>query len=172
MKKPITTVTELSHVSCSACGGLISKNHFSSHKRHCLKSKSIYTNETQNSINSSFLLPKYDNKYNILKETIFSNMNKDEIAFVAQSDPLILEFGRRFLNGHLHDNQKNYVSCKMRTLATILVRLKKADPSNIKGMEDCVNPKNFDLLCEITKKWCGYDEQKGICKTGSVPTRL
>lgn len=98
-------------------------------------------------------------------------MNKDEIGFVAQPDPIILEFGRRFLNVHRHDNQKNYVSSKMRTLATLLVRLIKADPSNIKVMEDCVNPKNFDLLCE-KKKWCGFDERKGICKTGSIPTRI
>lgn len=100
-----------------------------------------------------------------------NSMNKDEIGSLAQTDPLIMEFGRRFFNRHRNDNQKNYVSSKMRTLATLLIALRMADPDKIKTMKDCVNPQNFDL-CQEVKKWSKYDEKTGMCLNGSVPTRL
>lgn len=44
-------------------------------------------------------------------------MKKDQISALAQTDTLILEYGKRFLKGHMQMKSRNYVSCKIRTLA-------------------------------------------------------
>lgn len=54
----------------------------------------------------------------------------------------------------------------------LLLRLKKADPVKITSMEDCINPKNVDLMCNKVKEWSRFDDKKGTCLNGSVPTRL
>lgn len=112
MKASKTDVSEQSHLVFTSCGGLFSKHHFSSHKNYCIKTESWITKEPPTEIKSSFLHQKIDDKYNLLKDIIFTYMNKDEIGFLAQTDPLILEYGRRFLNGHRHDNQKNMFRLK------------------------------------------------------------
>lgn len=173
VKKCKEELSALSHVVCSFCGGLISKKYFSGHKRTCEKRQSLFKDGEFFKIpTSSLLCPKLDNKYKILKEKVFSKMSKDEIGLIAQTDPLILEFGRRFLKGHMADKQRNYVSNKMRTLADLVVRLKKVDPILIKTLSDCVNPQNFDVLCDVVRKWSVYNEQSGVCSKGSVPRRL
>src|SRR5436190_412258 len=165
--------TESSHVVCSICGGLISKRYFSSHSHTCKRRQITFENvtETKKPV-ASLLRPKLSYKYKALEQKIFPRMNKDSISLIAQSDPLILEFGRRFLNSHMAINQKNYVSNKMRSLADLLIRFKNTDPVNIKSMADCVDPTNFDGLCNIIKHWSVYNEDSGMCAVGSVPRRL
>ena len=88
---------------------------------------------------------------------------------------MVLEFGRRFLKGNMADKQRNYVFNEMRTLADLVVRLKKVDPIHIKTLSDCVNPENLDVLCDIVRKCLynvDYNEQSGVCSKESVPRRL
>lgn len=54
-------------------------------------------------------------------------MNKDKLYMVIIKDPVILEFGRRFLKGHMDLKQKNYVGSKMRSLADLFLRMSALD---------------------------------------------
>jgi len=173
VKRGKQNVSLSSHVVCSVCGALITKRYFDSHSKTCKRRQIEFNNADEIETSTSvFLRPKLTEKYKCLEELVFQKMVKDNISFLAQSDPLIVEFGRRFLNSHMAVNQRNYVSNKMRTLADLLIRFKKADPVNIKSMADCVDPTNFDGLCKVIKHWSEYNSVSGVCAVGSVPRRI
>lgn len=172
VKKSKSEPTSLTHVVCSVCGGLLSKKHFSNHKLTCQNRKKIFNNGDPVVIPSAKIMgPPLERKFHILQTKILDFMNKDEVRITIQNDPLILEYGRRFLKGHMATHQRHYVAMKMRTLADLLLRMKKID-GNIKDLKDCLHPTNFNNLCEVIKQWSSYDEETGICKIGSIPRRL
>lgn len=84
----------------------------------------------------------------------------------------MLEFGRRFLKGHMDLEQKNYVGSKMRSVADIYLRMNSIDNSILSLHYDCLQPKNFNTLCQAVQQWSGYNEESGSCQIGSVPRRI
>lgn len=169
------STTSISHVICNDCGALLTKKNFSCHQSACRSRRSLLGMENSNKNPSSSIFCKAsvsDSKYKVLFESVINKMNKDEVCLVAQSDPLILEFGRRFFSNHKSEKHRNYVSSKMRTLATLLIRLRKAYPDIFKNMADCVVAGNFNELCQEVIKWSQYEEKSGLCNVASVPRRL
>lgn len=67
---------------------------------------------------------------------------------------------------------RNYVSCKIRTLPDLVLSAGRLPDSPISQMEDCVNPHNFNFLCEAVRQWSKFSDDTGECGTGSVPRRL
>lgn len=160
-----------SHVSCSGCGGVISKKYFYAHKDKCTKRQFILENTVTGTPCSKFLAPNLDAKFSFLQSKVIENMTKDKIRAVVQKDLLILEYGRRFLKSHIEDHQRNYVACKMRSLADLVLRMSRLDPQ-VTMLQHCLDPSNFDTLCETVKNWSDYDADAGVCGVPSVPRRL
>lgn len=172
VKKTKEEATSETHVTCSVCGGLLSKNHFASHKNNCQKRQMFLQLGPDLSIPAARIMgEELDDKYKILQKKVLDKMNTGAIKSAIVKDNLILEFGRRFLKSHMADHQRNYVSNKMRTMADLVLRLNQANPQ-VKDMKSCVDPINFDLLCKAVKEWSRLDEESGVCQVGSVPRRL
>lgn len=72
MKSTKNEISALTHVHCSACGGLVSKKHFSSHRNYCKKNSCIYTKTIPEKVQYLLVQPNHDKKYAILKETILN----------------------------------------------------------------------------------------------------
>lgn len=170
VKKTKAEADFTTHVVCSTCGGLFAKKYFYSHKTTCIKRLEMFGNQVK--VPSSQAVNKHlNNKYQLLKERVIDNMNNDKIKLTILNDFLILEYGRRFLKCHMGSHQRNYVSNKMRSLSDLVLRVKKLKES-VQDLKDCLDPLNFNVLCEAVKKWSKYNENNGICSIGSVPRRL
>lgn len=166
--KPSTT----SHVFCSGCKGLFARRYFAKHTHLCSGGEIKITNEnSERNIEKITFEPELDSKYHFLKSRVLNNMNKDKLYTILIQDQLMLEFGRRFLKGHMDLKQKNYVGSKMRSLADIYLRMNSIDNS-ILSLQDCLQPQNFNTLCQAVQQWSGYNEESGSCQIGSVPRRI
>lgn len=163
---------QTSHVVCSDCGGLFSKKNFSAHSTTCLKRQTLLEIQHKKLKPGSSFFLHVNPKYQALDGKIFRYMQKDDIAIIVQTDPLILEFGHRFLKSHMDGKQRNYVCSKMRTLATLVKKMKDRDPINIVSLSSCIDPHNFEELVAVVTEWSGLDEKTGKCEKGSVPRRL
>lgn len=173
-KNSKNSINNSSHVICSLCGGLVRKENFALHSKACRKRQRLLDPSNTRAPHSVVVCSvNKEGKYKILFDNIINKyMNRDNLTHIVCNNELILEFGRRFLKSHMNDNQKAYVSSKLRTLADLFHRLQKLDSTNIKTFEDCVDPKNFSALLKTVMQWSCYDESTGICKIGSVPRRL
>lgn len=118
----------------------------------------------------NLLLSFDDNDAQLLAE-VFPRMAADEISTIAKSDPLIKSFGARYLKCHREKHLVSVTSQKMRTLAQLIIQIKKEEP-NINNLEDCLSPKYFDLIVKCTKIISGYDTLNDTFQTPSIVLKI
>lgn len=175
VRKPTSgKITAESHIMCSNCNGLISKKYYLSHSNSCKSTLALIPTlgkKQKDKTKKEYLCKKTSQQYDRLINKVVNSMKHDSITIQVVSDELILEYGRRFLANHNIEKQRNYIACKMRTLAALVLRIKKTN-SEVTFLKDILKPQMFDVLCAAVREWSGYDESTGICKTGSVPRRL
>lgn len=59
----------------------------------------------------------------------------------------------------------------MRDLATLLKLLRKKD-TTIESLTDAFDPEKYGTLINAIKEMCGFDEETGMVKIISVPSRM
>lgn len=146
-----------SHLPCKYCKGFYKKKFLSRHVNRCPlnddKGKGVRTN-AQSEGQSLLSSCRQDD---ILQREIFPTMRKaDHIAQTAKQDPLICAVARRYLKSHREQQQFRQVTIrKMRQLASLLLEVRKK--IKVKGLFEALEPMNFDLVVECTKKISKYD---------------
>lgn len=106
----------------------------------------------------------------LIKE-VFPRMAPDEISRIAKTDSLIKLFGSRYLKCHKEKHLINVVSQKIRILARFLIQVKIMEPS-INSLQDCLNPKYFEIVVQSTKQVAGYDLSKDKFGSPSVILKI
>uniref|UniRef100_A0A6P7H359 Uncharacterized protein LOC114346404 isoform X2 n=1 Tax=Diabrotica virgifera virgifera TaxID=50390 RepID=A0A6P7H359_DIAVI len=137
---------------CNNCLGHFSSKLLYRHKKKCAK-----TNSGSKSI-TIFSNIKVDRR---LKEEVFPRMRADKISLEAQTDPLICEFGTRYLKTHREKHFVNVTSRKMRELAKILLEMRVLETS-ITTLLSALKPTFFDLFVQATKRIAKYDKNQDI----------
>lgn len=169
-KKGASDANEETHIKCTVCGAVISKKNFNRHSSTC-KTRQKLLFGTEKRPNGSLILPPVADKFSVFESKVLNTMQKDEISKTIHEQDLILEYGRRFFMGHRADNQCSYVSSKVRTLATLFLKMKEKD-SSLEKFENCLEPSNFDTLMRTVREWSDYNEEEGRCGVASVPRRI
>lgn len=142
---------------CSGCLGFYSEKHLWRHRKKC----------TENNVGKSAkadgqnLLLKHLKVDSELREKVFPRMRADHISLVAKKDPLICEFGSRYIKIHREAHFINIASRKMRELARFLIEMRKLD-SNITSLFSVLKPQNFDDIIQATKNVAKYDADKDL----------
>lgn len=168
-------INNISHVTCIHCLGLFKKENLYRHLKKCLLNNEIDVAANHKNLvlknNAKLLVPSNPDASEILKNEVYPNMLKDEVAVIVQSDPLITKFGTRFHNTHRGTNQIHYCSSKMRSLAKLFLTIKKLNP-DLQTFKDCLKPQNFDYLVEAVRRMSAFNLKTGDSGTPSVPARL
>lgn len=147
---------------CSGCLGFYSADHLWRHRKKC--TKNISTNYAK--ADGQNLLLRHLTIDSDLREKVFPRMRADDVSLTAKKDPLICEFGSRYLKVHRESHFINVVSRKMRELARFLIEMRKFD-SNITTLFSVLKPQNFDLIIQATKNVAKYDSDKESYKSPS-----
>ena len=91
-----------------------------------------------------------------LREHVISSMRVDEISMTAKTDELILTFGKSLFEKS-GSGKANYISQKMRSLARLLMELRKLSPGKGYSLADFISPTEFDLVVTATKNLCSHN---------------
>lgn len=148
----------ITHVYCKHCFGLFKKVNLYKHITVCPIHESVTNSKTAKGnkyqvlrFHSDAGVPFASEATPELKEKVYPTMKRDGISMVAQSDPLIAKFGSKFYNTHREICQVQYVSSKLRSLAILVVFMRELN-SDISGLSDCIDPKNFDCQSKLKKE--------------------
>lgn len=119
-------------VQCIYCKGFYHRRKFHVHVKKC--AEDLNRKEGEEKLlalgkHAHPILPPVDGLDEEFIEKIMTNMKNDAIGKVIQKDPLILLFGVVFLKSRWHSSGKSYVRREMRTLASLLVHMKKINPA-------------------------------------------
>ncbi|XP_056642865.1 uncharacterized protein LOC130449208 [Diorhabda sublineata] len=88
-------------------------------------------------------------------------MRADKLSLEAQKDPLICEFGAKYLKTHREKHFIYVTSRKIRELSKILLEIRKLDPSKTTFIS-ALKPKYFDIFVEATKRIAKYDSERDV----------
>lgn len=111
---------------CCGCLGFYSEKHLWRHRKKCSENN-IGKSAKADGQNLLFEHLKVDSE---LREKVFPRMRADHISLMAKKDPLICEFGSRYIKIHRGAHFINIASRKMRELARFLIEMRKLN-SNI-----------------------------------------
>lgn len=187
-KNPEKSYNTLDYSTCRFCLGMFTRKTFYLHVRKCNKkhpeNKETLSEEcngsdiTSNKIRKqSFLksdgiqiIHNLDGASTLLQSKILPILQKDEVGLIALNDPLILSMGSQFLNSHQEQKDVYNVTKKLRDAAKIL-KICMKNPG-IKKMEDCLKPKNSELLMQAVQELCGLDSETGVVTVVGMAPRL
>lgn len=169
-KKGTSVMSVDTHIKCTACGALITKKNFSRHKFSCKKRQNLLFGTQKDPI-CTFILPPVPEEFKVFATQVLNTMQKDEISQIVYKQNLILAYGKRFFMGHRAKTQVSYVASKVRSLASLFLKMREIDPS-LQKFEECLKPKNFENLLTAVRTWSSYSEVEGRCGVASVPRRL
>lgn len=158
------SVSNSSHINCKQCFGFFKKITFYRHK--CISPGHLEVEDIEHHpslrCTSELLIPSSSN-IDELKKNVFPSMIRDDVSLVAQTDSLILKFGKRFYMNHMELHQISYVSRKMRDLAKLFLKMKDLNPK-INNFKDCLKSENFDCLTEAVRRLSGFNKNTGFVK--------
>ena len=158
---------------CAYCQGLFTRKVLWRHMQSCrLKPGSIRSKPGKNRVQSmcTFTGPVPSLVSKKLWEVI-SAMNPGSITDQIKNDQVIIDMGQHLLNkGGTSDKNKQCVREKMREMGRLIYNAKKV--TNLKKMEDLINPKNYMDTIKAVKKTCGYDTETNKFLIPSLATKL
>lgn len=145
---------------CNGCLGFYSEKHLWRHRKKCTENN---VGKTARADGQNLLLRhlKVDSE---LREKVFPRMRADHVSLVAKKDPLICEFGSRYIKIHREAHFINVASRKMRELARFLIEMRKLD-SSITSLFSVLKPQHFDNIIQATKNIAKYDAEKELYKS-------
>lgn len=144
---------------CPQCLGYVSKNDLWRHARYRCIAKDVGKRErnvdgkrNQIRMESDILMKRFDGASEKLKKTVLGTMKRDEIFGILSHDPLILEYGNQTLRNQA--NRKNLVSQKMRSVAGVVMELRKLEPAGGDYISDFLKPSKFDMIMKAVQTKC------------------
>ncbi|CAG9773287.1 unnamed protein product [Ceutorhynchus assimilis] len=149
-------VPERDKLPCDNCLGHFSSKLLYRHKKKC-KQGNAGDSENVKQL-KMFYNGKVDRR---LKEEVFPHMRADKLSLEAQKDPLICEYGARYLKTHREKHFIYVTSRKMRELSKILLEMRKLEPS-ITTFISALKPNYFDIFVEATKRIAKYDSEQDV----------
>ena len=103
---------------------------------------------------------------------ILQGLSNDAVSDVVKADRLLCELGERLTVKHGHDsNRHGYVRSTLRTLARLLIQIRKAD-EELSTFEKTIHPKNFSVILEACRKLSGFDSKSNAYETPSLALKI
>lgn len=128
--------------------------------------------ERHHQAKSSLLLPVSSEASDSFKDKVFGVMHCDDVSFAARRDNVIVKFGERmFAKLGNEKHHISHVSQKMRELGRLLLKVRETDP-DIVSLQECIHPKQFDVVLEAVRSLAGFDPHTGRYKTPSLAIKL
>ena len=172
-KRPPKNAQGNDFMHCAYCQGLFTRKVLWRHMQSCrLKPGSIPSKPGKKRVQSmcTFTGPVPSLVSKKLWEVI-SAMNPGSITDQIKNDQVIIDVGQHLLNkGGTSDKNKQCVREKMREMGRLIYNAKKV--TNLKKMEDLINPKNYMDTIKAVKKTCGYDTETNKFLIPSLATKL
>lgn len=106
-----------------------------------------------------------------LRDSILPKLRSDEISLIAKCDPLILAFGSRLLKKKKERRSRKAICSRMRDLATLLSITRKKD-KEISTLTSMIDPSKYEVFISAVKSMCGFNEETGLVKVISIPSRI
>ena len=160
-KKRTLKKIQLRRVICPACRGYYSYNTYSQHfsKKHG-DVKSQNTRTLLAAVRRE--LDEYSGKASLeLVRYVLPYLSDDEIGLLCRHDELIIEYGNKFIEQLLGDDQAKQVKSHMRLMGKVLLKMRAVN-SRITDLFSAFEPHYFDsfmraaeIICKINKKVVG-----------------
>ena len=123
-------------------------------------------------ISSKLLLPPPPGLTEEMNEMI-ARMRADDVTRVIKNDSLIKALGEKLYAKLGYDkHQENYMRCKLREIARLLINYRIDSNDENAKLEDCINPTKFRLLLTSVKNVAGFDNQKQNYSIPSLALKL
>lgn len=160
------------YLPCKFCKGFYCKKFLSRHVKHCPHNSDQDSVKRTNAQSDGQSLLSACKHNDILVTEIFPKMRKaDIVALTAKKDSLICAVARRYLKSHRDQQQFRQVTIrKMRQLAALFLEMKKF--IQIKSLLDALDPLNFDLIVECTKKISRYNAENESYGAPSLASQM
>lgn len=156
-------------VPCAHCKAFYKRSEIWNHSKYCVAKGD---KKIDNPVKNGSLLIPIPNCNNEFRETVLNTMRDDKIKLIIQSDPRILEFGMRLNNRHGKDaHQIHYISQKLRELGRLAFEGKSLS-NNVKGVDDLLKSKNWDIMIAAVKNIAGYDHKSRSYTTPSLALKI
>eukprot|EP00112_Aurelia_sp_Birch-Aquarium-sp1_P004128 Seg1469.8 transcript_id=Seg1469.8/GoldUCD/mRNA.D3Y31 product="hypothetical protein" protein_id=Seg1469.8/GoldUCD/D3Y31 len=152
-------------VPCTHCLGFVQKHELWRHvsqcpfnEKHSKDSEMIHRKlqyESQLLLYGSQEKNNQDATTNAFQDKVISIMRVDEISLTCKTDDLILAAGKSlFEKGG--SAKATYISEKMRSLARLLIELRKISGEESATLTDAISPAKFDLVIIATRNLCSH----------------
>lgn len=158
---------------CDVCFGYFIRRDLWKHKKNCtMNADANKKPERHHQAKSSLLLPVSSEASDSFKDKVFGVMHCDDVSFAARRDNVIVKFGERmFAKLGNEKHHISHVSQKMRELGRLLLKVRETDP-DIVSLQECIHPKQFDIVLEAVRSLAGFDPHTGRYKTPSLAIKL
>ncbi|XP_059210360.1 uncharacterized protein LOC131989178 [Centropristis striata] len=172
-KRPPKQAQGVDFLHCVYCQGLFIRKTLWRHMRNCrLKPASQTPKPGQNRVQALCTyagpLPLHMNK---LLWKVVSVMNPDSITDIIKHDKVIMDVGQHLLSkGGMTAKNEQCVREKMRELGRLVVNARKV--TQLKKLEDFINPENYLQMVKAVKFTCGYDSETNTFAIPSLATKL
>lgn len=148
------------YLPCRFCSGSYARQHLFRHMKKCrlkpTEAKSI--GRIQNSC--TVLVPPVRASHEGFICNVLNHMNDDQVSAVVRRDALAIDFGCSEYDRVSHSpDQYRDVSCKMREIGRLLLKLKEKCPD--KHLSDFIQPDEFYNVLDTTRQLSGWDSKKG-----------
>lgn len=148
------------YLPCRYCSGTYARQHLFRHMKKCpLKPREA---ESKGRIQSScsVLVPPVRASNEGFIYNILNNMKDDQVSAAVRRDYLAMDFGCSEYDRVSHSpDQFRDVSCKMREVGRLLLKLKENVPE--KHLSDFIDPDEFYNVLEATRALTDWDNRKG-----------
>ena len=155
-RRPPSSQAKDSYIPCSHCLGFFKSKCLWKHVRRCTEQKQ--RSDVPAQVSGRLLLPQPSVNDSDMKSLICS-MRQDRITQLVKADPLIIEFGSRLLakTGNEENQQRHYVSAKMREVGRLLDELRKKEAVRNSSMAEFLVPDRFEDLVAAVNALCAFD---------------
>lgn len=172
-KRPSVVVEPSLYLPCPECCDLYKRTQLSQHVRKtCDDKRSDRPIYRKVQIEAQLMLPTPVHMSRDFKLQLISNLQAGILTGIITHDELIILRGEHLFTKHRHLPQRlQYVRCKLREIARLLLAAKRIDPK-VKELTDLISVLKYTVLIEATKITCGFDSTTNTYKIPSLALKL
>ena len=147
---------------CTHCLGFVQKKELWRHTARCPFNEgkaqgNLSGKHSKLQFESEMLLfGSKDGQSNAFIQSIISITRQDEVFCVAKRDDLIFKFGQALFEKD-GTSKATYITQKMRSLARLLIDLRKVSNTDDADMSIFIALEHFDSIVQATRTLCSYD---------------
>lgn len=121
---------------------------------------------------SKMMLPS-EKSINPVLQNLLASSRSDSIGMIMKNDPLILEFGRKRIQGRTREKEsEDPIRSSMRRLARLLSIMRERSSMPDATLASFIDPSKFRSVLEAARELAGYDEEKGKFATPSLALKI